>query len=381
MIQQLIDDGSLILYHDYRSGTLLDLSGNNNDGVATDIVLGHHAQFPLTTSVITVADSAELQGTTFGLVVLGNFTQQESDERLMSKRDGGGTNFDWYLSAGNVGFYEGSGIKNYGAGINIIASTCLGLNVATGAIPVFFKDGISQGAMTTGGVASISADDAPLLIGNNIAANSNILSSVHAALQTNRELTATEHAQVCAELQAMQWPTQATTHALGSYGPDLVSNGDFETGSPPTGWGAFNAATLTSQIGTARHGVQVIRVASSGTANPNARQTILTVGDTYRFTGQARGDGANGFPRIYAGIISFDWFGSTSTAWQTFDFVKIADHDSVGLFTASGTPAAGDYAEFDNVVIRKVHSPEISWKTACSAIFNSANFKPKLMQK
>lgn len=112
-------------------------------------------------------------------------------------------------------------------------------------------------------------------------------------------------------------------------------------------WTVGNAATLTKEPGAPDgHGLQVLRVAHNGVADPNANQAaIAAIGWTYRITGRARGDGT-AVPRILfgAGVI---WTGTNSTAWQSFDFEVTSGVN--GIMALESQIAGAGYTEWDNV--------------------------------
>ena len=131
--------------------------------------------------------------------------------------------------------------------------------------------------------------------------------------------------------------------------PEQLINGDFETGSPPDNWFGGAGTTLTSQAGarTGGSGAQFLRVAIlAADADGNAYQTALVIGDTYRVSGWARGDGVNGYPKVSEGGVT--WTGSTSIVWQFFSFEFVASGNNLDL-QVIGDLATADYAEFDDV--------------------------------
>jgi hypothetical protein len=76
-------------------------------------------------------------------------------------------------------------------------------------------------------------------------------------------------------------------------------------------------------------GTQVLQITRAG-ATASATQTILTVGQRYRVTGWARGDGVASWPRLI-GTVAL-WSGTTSTTWQYCDLTFTAAGTSLGLW-------------------------------------------------
>ncbi|NIA02252.1 MAG: hypothetical protein GWP15_02620 [Nitrospirae bacterium] len=135
----------------------------------------------------------------------------------------------------------------------------------------------------------------------------------------------------------------------------ILVDGDMETAGVAS-WTVVNNATLTKEAGAAEEGSQVLRVTYNAQSYPAASQTI-TIGTTYRATGWARGDGANGVPYFQDSGIANPWAGTNSTSWQYFDVT----------FTAQGTQArlldqatVAGYAEFDDILITELTPPIVN---------------------
>lgn len=202
-IQDLIDEGALALYHDYRFGHCNDLSGNANHGVPSDAVFTNDGiKFPESTSVVTVSDDASLQLTNGCLVVLGDLLDgATSGDKLFSKRDAGGTNYELQLdSTPRIEFYDGTNTRVLNTSVS--GDSFLAVNFSNGSTPEGFLDGVSAGSFND--VLSVSVDDADLLIGNYFSNSFNFKGLLKSSLITNRELTATEISELYAYLSAIQ---------------------------------------------------------------------------------------------------------------------------------------------------------------------------------
>lgn len=117
-------------------------------------------------------------------------------------------------------------------------------------------------------------------------------------------------------------------------------------------WTAGNSATLTKQTGNPAgfaSGIQVLRVAYNGTADPSAYQSVLSIGQDYRVRGWARGDGTAN-PEVYDGATQL-WAGTSSTTWQQFDETFTA---TAALCHLTAIASAAGYCEFDNVVLEEL---------------------------
>ena len=202
-IQDLRDEKELVLFHDYRNGAAVDESTNEhdmaeNDGTLTDTTWdGYGLTFPLTTSVIDVADDDDLQLEAGCLVAYFNreILGQSSDEYIISKRDGGGVNYQWFITSTGCSFYDGANTRTVTADLEHYKT--LAVNFEDGEIPQLFGDGDPIAEFS--GTVAITKNDAPIEIGNYNDLNP-LQSTLCAALIVNRRLTALEHFDLHAEL-------------------------------------------------------------------------------------------------------------------------------------------------------------------------------------
>ena len=363
IIQTLKAEGVLKLYHDYRAGHVQDLSGNDNNGVMTDTVWTNRGiSFPVDAK-ITVADSAELQLTEGTLVVFGDFSSSKGNGRLLSKRDGGGTNYEFFIRS-TTGFQIYDGTDNSIIASDIYSKKYFAVNISDGEIPEGFTDGISIGTYDT--ALSLSKDDASLIIGNYTTGGASTNNIFKAALIINRKLTATEHAELYAELERIHYPKKAISLEK-DFRPDELVDGDMEvTGSDVivdgdmeavgvAAWTANAETTLLSKQEDAYEAAQCLRVGLTAVNYPYAYQTILTIGKTYRVTGKVRSKNVNGRPRLRDAGVAWIWEGSSSTAWQDIDFVFVAQGTALRFYDYSTT--ANHYSEFDDISV-KLASPK-----------------------
>jgi hypothetical protein len=363
-IQDSIDDGSLVLYHDYRAGHTQDLSGQGNHGTSDAFWSTNGLQFS-TNEEVTVTDggaATELQLTEGTLIVIGEWSAQTGDTAFFVKRDAGGTNYQFRIfDSTNLGFYDG--VAERLIATSVIGKKYVAANFKSGENWEVFIDGISGG--TAAASSTVTGDDADLIIGNWYLGTKPLDGPLQAVLIFNDKLSATEHAQLNAELTSLTWPKKGAGTGQGTYGAELVSNGDMETGSPPTGWLAGNSATLTAQTNRVLGGDQVLRVAHNGVGNPFAYQAaLLTVGTEYRATGWARGDGT-GIPTIATGTaFEVRWTGTTSTTWQRFDLTWSSL--GVDVYLRCAIAVAGN-CEFDNVTVTEVSADHTQFKSDWNA--------------
>jgi len=127
----------------------------------------------------------------------------------------------------------------------------------------------------------------------------------------------------------------------------LLTDGDFEK-SGTSDWTVFQI-TPSKEAGAAKDGDRILRLAYDGSHSSGlVYQTIFTVGEEYRITAWARGDGT-GRPRIQDGLGGILWIGTTSASWQRADVHGVAAHTRIYLY--GELLSAGHYVEFDDVVI------------------------------
>jgi len=112
-------------------------------------------------------------------------------------------------------------------------------------------------------------------------------------------------------------------------------------------WPILINGTITKEAGSPNgDGSQVLRIAYSDTGNPTVSQAVITSGKTYRITGFGRGDNTVN-PYIKTGASVVIWSGSSSENWQYFDETFISDSTTL-FFRMIGSSG---YVEFDDVFI------------------------------
>lgn len=218
IIQQLKDEGVLVLEHHYRRNAL-DQSGNSNHGVHTATKFTNQGlQFPTQTSVLTVADASNIQLAAGAIVLYGEFIRQDTTV-FVDKQDAGGVNYRLASSATQM-LFTGSG-GTVSLTTDVEGARGLGINFTSGQTPEGFTDGASAGSYS--GAATVTVDDAPLKIGNAYSSGSPSLEPINDVLIFSRELTTQEHADVYAELSAIQWRFDPR--------PAIVSDNEWRTGT------------------------------------------------------------------------------------------------------------------------------------------------------
>lgn len=146
-------------------------------------------------------------------------------------------------------------------------------------------------------------------------------------------------------------------------GPELISNGTFDSGT--TGW-----TSGTTYSGTLSAPSSVLTITtSSGNGFGSAIQSVpLTLGKTYRLTGTRRsssgGNPAIGFGNSTGAIQSVLIAGSTSTTTNEFTASFVYTGNLLTLFNQTVTNGA--VSEFDNISVRELPGNHATQSTAAS---------------
>jgi len=204
ILQELKTEGVLALYHDYRSGRLVDYSGNGRSGVATNTSFSHRgAVLAPTTGVITVTYDAGLTATSISLIAGLRFPRLIDGDRIASRRNVG-TTFDWYYSAGQIYIFDGVSTRVITPTGDIITH---GVSMTTAGTPIGYFNGVSAGNYS--GSVLLTATTNNLNIG---LFSTNLTHKLYRYfVYVTRALTATEHARVYGQLENMRWNTKGLT--------------------------------------------------------------------------------------------------------------------------------------------------------------------------
>ncbi len=354
IIQNLKSEGVLKLHHTYINGHLLDSSGNGNNGYFdptfpnTWNYTKTGLKFNSAYAKVLVADSPELrlEEVTFIFYNKDGFVQKDGYfPRLISNKG-----IDIYLRNSDEISIAG----------NTVTATAdskhgIGIYLKDGEASDLYLDGVYE---TSSGVASITADTDELYIGN-LASGRRIVEGFSEVLIINRELTATEQAQVYGELANTEYPTIPEAKIIDS-NPNQLVDGDMDAPNTDS-WNANAGAVLTKEPNTlGGYGAQWLKIVNGGIANYNAGQlSVLTPGKTYRLTGDGLSDGTT-TPQIWVGAER--WRGSaTADVWQHFDVTFLTNSGNVSL---AGAGTDSGWFGFKNVRIVEVGKEYVEkWKT------------------
>lgn len=159
---------SPVLYLPFFTRTFRDQSAEGNHGTPTSEIRWQKfsgidsLRYTGSNAKITVPDDASLQLTTGTIVIFGFLGRNlVGSQRIMAKRDGGGTNFDFNVSGSTIELYDGT-VQSQ-ATVSLVGKRSVFCGFSNGNKPKFGTDGVWQ---TDGNLDSvISVDDAPLTIG------------------------------------------------------------------------------------------------------------------------------------------------------------------------------------------------------------------------
>jgi hypothetical protein len=218
-LDKLKSEGSLVLYHDYRSGTLLDYSGIGNHGSGIPTFNRNGIDIGSNVTAVNVPDHLSLRLTTGSIVALAPYVVPRANGTFFSKRAGATPEYSFYLSTSALAV--GGTVSSTIAFSAFAGKKCFACNFTDGAKPDLYVDGlfIGQGNVNNTLVPSTAAP--------RIGAWTSYLNNLSAICLVNRPLTASEHAACYAELSSVTWPSRSSVRsfcdmAVNPYQPNLV---------------------------------------------------------------------------------------------------------------------------------------------------------------
>lgn len=197
ILQQLKTEGVILVYHDHRSGTLYDYSGNSRTGISNSANFFTKRGMN-TKSIITITNDATLQATTTGTLIVRQRVTRTGSTSYFAKKNN------------QFQFVYSYGLNQYDLYINGTSRTLtytglVGLGThavefdSAGGTPKGYFNGILLGNYS--GVLTSVADASNLFYG--YASNSDEPQQVEYFLFISRKLTAAEHQALYQQLQAL----------------------------------------------------------------------------------------------------------------------------------------------------------------------------------
>lgn len=197
IIQRLKTEGVILVYHDHRSGTLYDWSGNSRTG--SPYVNNFFTKHGMCTeSIITVTNDATLQAATTGtLIIRQTVTRASATPNFANK----GLQFIWVYSIG---------LNQYDLSLNSVSRTLNAAGLAgmqthavefdgAGGTPIGYLNGNLLGNYSGVGTSVSAATNLNYGYGSNTAEKQ----GVEYFLWISRKLTAAEHQELYQQLQAL----------------------------------------------------------------------------------------------------------------------------------------------------------------------------------
>jgi hypothetical protein len=210
ILQELKTEGVLALYHDYRSGRLVDYSGNGNNGVAAApaplMFFNKEGVVVKTGALIVVAASASWRWSTAFTMVFG----YGLDSKLPSY-----TFADYVVySTGPIGALRFGTSIGWSDGINLYIGggdpsnyKQFGLSCSNGVAGKVYNNGIYNADLSGASVITAPVSDLWIIYPQ----IDRFAGFGRYFVLFKRVLTATEHARVYGQLENMTWNTKGLT--------------------------------------------------------------------------------------------------------------------------------------------------------------------------
>jgi len=317
-----------VLYQDYRDGSFEDLSNNGNDGTPTSVSFTNNGLATHSGGNVVVSDSSELQVTEGCLIVHSPQLNSQTLGQIISKRDGGGTNYDLYVQSNTPKFYDGATISNGAAGVS--GKKMLSVNFRSGEKPEFYYDGIfsTLGSQS----ATITVNDSDIYLGSFYNATNNFESVATSYLVFPRKLTASELAELYGYLESLHFDTKVKSivnadlkvqkQPLAADGTELVANGGFDT---DTDWTKGDGWTIGSGIAS--------KIATGGNTSINQVGQGTVVGKSYICTYTVSNYSA-GTAQVLCGGATLGALRSANGTYS--EVLTAAGSDTIGVLGSSG---------------------------------------------
>lgn len=200
ILQRLKTEGVLKVYNDFRQGTLLDYSGNGNNGVVTNGFFTRNGiELNPVTGAVTIAYNAGLVSSSISMVLGITLPSVTNQDRLVVRRDVGTSTFDWHINTPSLTVYQNGANKS----ITLPATPifALGISMPNGVAMSGYINGTFQATYT--GVTDLVASTNPIVIGNLVGASCLTNKILRYFVYVTRSLTAAEHAELYYDLQRL----------------------------------------------------------------------------------------------------------------------------------------------------------------------------------
>jgi hypothetical protein len=209
IIQKLKNEGTLKLYLDFRSGDTSDRSGNNNTVTQAGGMLNRKGFQSIANSQSITVTSLPGFGTT-ATIITG--MDRIPDTLGLTRRFFSTASYTDGVGLGTTNNLIWNDPSTKALSGTLTGSLLVGLQVVNGVNPMYYRDGIYQSTSGSSCLFDFSAAQNWVICSRTTGSNF-LDSTMPYFLVISRVLTATEHAQVYAELSQMKWPTKPLTLA------------------------------------------------------------------------------------------------------------------------------------------------------------------------
>jgi hypothetical protein len=273
-IQNLISEGALVLYHDYRSGSAYDWSGNSNTGTLINIrysregILCNGVDSEITLTNMEVTTTATIAMIANGSEFAGGTNTSGRNSFVITT-----TTVTFKGDSDNVA--DGVSWTHSGALDVDKEHSYIGVSNATGMY--LYVDGVLKASNTSSFVnVDIDTGDTYYIGSGASLAGRHWKGFIANKLIASTDLDATEALALHNELVALRWPTK-TSHRFK--GNNEILNGNFKnwTADDPDDWTVFGTEDAGSYI---TESSQRCNLVSDGD-NIGIQQTTLTAGRIY----------------------------------------------------------------------------------------------------
>lgn len=319
IISRLINSGDLLLYHDYRSGSFRDFSGNSKHGTPTVTKLNRTgANFSSSTGSKITAGSDNIGTGAKSIFFFAN---------LYGPGEAGSNRF---FDNGEVVLLENVAnnrlqytLDNFGSGTKSTAVGTFFAGVVNFVVVTWDSSGnvdvwINGTAIDTGVAAGTPSAGSTMVIGNGVSLARQINGNIATLGAVNRELTASEVQELEAEVRSKKWNQQTIFRSsIGSGGLPLDDNVI----------ASYSLPGVTDLTGNGYNGTLV----------GSPRKAKSSIGDNYHFLGSSSN---------YITLPTSAWPGTTGA----FEFVTQLDSgtDNGRIFGVEAT-GSEDLRTFSNI--------------------------------
>lgn len=348
-IFKTIADSDIALYVDFRSGSGIDISGNYTTSIGANGYLVHKKLY---------------SANTLGLVSSANVALNKSDftiiakHRTVTKLNG---HFYTFGTGNDRGLLLYNNVLQTRIDATYYTETLVGTKYDAGGEFVsygFSADRDANGQFYVNGVAVGTAKNISAKANYDINYSTPILTTytdntfeTQYILLIKKALTATEMAQLTAELENKKWTSKTKSRAKAK---NILVDGDMKA-LGTSAWSSSAGSGILTKVDNVKRWLRVTNIGNNG----QATQRVLVSGKTYRVTGYAVGDGT-ARPRVYLGNGVYVFIGAAGTAIQYIDVTFTAPDN---YFSLMAYGASGFYCDFANIQISEVGNDEVIYKT------------------